>query len=212
MKNHLIIKFINFLKLLKFNIIDFLHSDSFINKRNIVYELTLKAKNKLLNLGEYIYQHCGLVILLVTIFLSLFTKDINTYGLWGTVLYLLTIIYRFISLKMDLYKADRVDLEELKKLNDITKPSVLDSIIEDCFNRNLLMFHTRNFMKKGYINSKEEQLMVNDLLDNLAYYITPYVKKKLEIYYGDNLERIITEKVVIRVALYASDHNKDFVQ
>lgn len=207
----LISRIINFLKILKFNILDFIHTDSFMEKKKTVYKLAYKGKNKTIELGEFVFEHCGLMILLTTLILTLITGEIDKYGLWGSVLYVLNLLYRFTSLKMDLYKADRVDLEQLKNLNDMTKPSVLDSIIEDCFNRNLLMFHTRNFMKKGYINTKEEELMVNDLLDDLAYYITPYVRKKLEIYYGDNLERIITEKVVIRVALYASDHNKEFV-
>lgn len=156
-----------------------------------------------------IKKYTGVWVMILSSLMYIYNGNIYESIILGLSIYIMNLIYRYYKHKTYIDVLDRVDLEDLEKtLLSKNGDTLLDLIIEDCFSRNLVLYHS--YSLKGYINSTEERKILENLLDSIALYLSPDVKKKLQLYYGSSLENILTEKCLIRVSVYAADHNKEF--
>lgn len=83
---------------------------------------------------------------------------------------------------------------------------VLDGFINECFTRYLVLF--RAYKDMEYINEKEEMIMRKELLDMIVSSLSPLFLKKMRLYYGSNVETILSQKAFIKVTLFVANNNK----
>lgn len=163
-------------------------------------------KNKLISLFKAAMGNKGLSILILAIIISILTGDKFTYFFWGTILYLLIHHTKRIE---DKKESDRIKDIDFKLLGsgDESLSAILDQFIADCFNRDVIFF--RGIKDKEYINDKDEKEMLNSLLNSVAGGLSPILRDKLALYYGEQLDRILARKCFITVSLFVANNNKN---
>ena len=169
-----------------------------IKKRNI--------KNKITDLYNSAINNKGLSILIITIILSILTGDKFTYFFWGTVLYLLIHYTKRIEDKKESDRLKDIDFKLLGS-GEESLSAILDQFIADCFNRDVIFF--RGVKDKEYINDKDEKEMLNTLLNSVASQLSPILRDKLKLYYGEELDIILGRKCFITVSLFVANNNKN---
>lgn len=169
-----------------------------IKKRNI--------KNKITDLYNSAINNKGLSILIITIILSILTGDRFTYFFWGTILYLLIHHTKRIEDKKESDRLKDIDFKLLGS-GEESLSAILDQFIADCFNRDVIFF--RGVKDKEYINDKDEKEMLNTLLNSVASQLSPILRDKLKLYYGEELDIILGRKCFITVSLFVANNNKN---
>lgn len=179
------------------------HKYNIINKyRNF----KIDTSNRFVSIFRSAMNNKGLSILILSILLSILTGDKFTYFFWGTILYLL--IHHTNRIKEE-KKSDKLKDIDFKLLGagEESLSAILDQFIADCFNRDVIFF--RGIKDKEYINDKDEKEMLNSLLNSVASGLSPILRDKLELYYGDQLDRILARKCFITVSLFVANNNKN---
>ena len=178
--------------------------DSKLSISNKISSLSDNSKNAYESVSNYIINHKGKSILVVSFLLSLMDSCIWLF--WGTVLYLLVELHRYLNYKMKRNDMNSLDVKLLSDKNTgIDK--ILSDYVEECFARDVLFFRGDT---ENYINNKSENEMLNQLLDVCAANISPLMREKLEQYYGEgNVDRIIGRKCFSTVTVFVANKNKN---
>lgn len=203
-KDHLTQKFINFKYYMSENYGNYLDKDFLFLKFKLLYLIT---RDFIKDSIKWINKNKGLSIFIVSSILSVFTGEYDKYALWGSILFILTLLSNIFNFYKEKNNVDNIDLEfYVKNIN--SKVDILDNYIEKCFDNVLIL--TRGYLENPvYIRTKEEEQLRKDLLDEVAKNLSPILIKKLKLYYGDSIYDIITEKVYIRVTMYVANCNKN---
>ena len=182
---------------------------NYFNITNKLSELKFKIKNfivKYYNTGlNWISDHKGISLIIAFLLIILLTKE---YGiaLFGIIIYLLILKKE----KNDHEKEmDYLKLIDFKLLDDSedSLSSILDKYINDCFNRDVIFF--RGIKDKEYINTKDEKEMLDTLMNSAVANISPLLRKKIDLYYGEGQSDIIIgRKCFIAVSLFVANNNK----
>lgn len=144
----------------------------------------------------------GISILLAAVIIFGITGDYIFPFIWATVLYLLTILYKVTENKKEKEVLELLDLEGFKELNGI-----LDSYVEECYNRDVGFFNPN--IISDYISEKEQKRLMQELKDSVASNMSVNFRKKLELYYGENrVDSILATKCFIFVTLLAANNNQ----
>lgn len=178
--------------------------DSKLSISNKISSLSDNSKNAYESVSNYIINHKGKSILVVSFLLSLMDSCIWLF--WGTVLYLLVELHRYLNYKMKRNDMNSLDVKLLSdKETGIDK--ILSDYVEECFARDVLFFRGDT---ENYINNKSENEMLNQLLDVCAANISPLMREKLEQYYGEgNVDKIIGRKCFSTVTVFVANKNKN---
>jgi hypothetical protein len=158
---------------------------------------------KTINYGK---NNPGISILIAALLLGILTNSPWTYYFWGSILYIFVLINR----KMQYQKEkDKLAIIDINKLNDGPDglKTILTSFVSDCFDRDVLFF--RGLQDKEYINTKDEQEMLNSLLESVASNMSPSLRTKLDMYYGYGRTDIIIGRICYQlVSLFVANNNK----
>lgn len=184
-------------------------SFKYFNITNKLSELKYKIKNfisKYFKDGlDWISNHKGISLIILFLIMIFITKE---YGisLFGIIIYLLILKKE----KNDHEKEmDYLKLIDFKLLDDTENglSSILDKYITDCFNRDVVFF--RGIKEKEYINAKDEKEMLDTLMNSAVSNISPLLRKKIDLYYGEGQSDIIIgRKCFIVVSLFVASKNK----
>lgn len=178
--------------------------DSKLSISNKISSLSDNSKNAYESVSNYIINHKGKSILVVSFLLSLMDSCIWLF--WGTVLYLLVELHRYLNYKMKRNDMNSLDVKLLSD-KDTGIDKILSDYVEECFARDVLFFRGDT---ENYINNKSENEMLNQLLDVCAANISPLMREKLEQYYGEgNVDRIIGRKCFSTVTVFVANKNKN---
>ena len=132
--------------------------------------------------------------------------ELWTYAFWGSILYIFILINR----KMEYQREkDKLAIIDIDKLNDGPESLkvLLTSYVSECFDRDVLFF--RGLQDKEYINTKDEQEMLNALLESVASNMSPSLRTKLDMYYGQGRTDIILGRMCYQfVSLFVANNNK----
>lgn len=148
----------------------------------------------------------------------------NNYMLWFavilvvTLIYLLPVVKQYIEFKQTKATLDSIDLtligrtlEKEDTLNRRSAYDLLEEYVTSCFEREVLIFH--NFKKDDIINSQMEDELLRELVDATVENMSPLVRRKLEIYFGDGQVEIIMSKICfITVSLFAANSKKELLR
>lgn len=179
---------------------------SIVNKLS---DLKFKAKNSISKyynlLIDWISDHKG-ISLIVVFALIIFLSKLDHIALFGIIIYLLILKKE----KNDHEKEmDYLKLIDFKLLDDSedSLSSILDKYISDCFNRDVVFF--RGIKDKEYINAKDEKEMLDALMNSAVSNISPLLRKKIDLYYGEGQSDIIIgRKCFIVVSIFVANNNK----
>lgn len=178
--------------------------DSKLSISNKISSLSDNSKNAYKSVSNYIINHKGKSILVVSFLLSLMDSCIWLF--WGTVLYLLVELHRYLNYKMKRNDMNSLDVKLLSD-KDTGIDKILSDYVEECFARDVLFFRGDT---ENYINNKSENEMLNQLLDVCAANISPLMREKLEQYYGEgNVDKIIGRKCFSTVTVFVANKNKN---
>lgn len=178
--------------------------DSKLSISNKISSLSDNSKNAYESVSNYIINHKGKSILVVSFLLSLIDSCIWLF--WGTVLYLLVELHRYLNYKMKRNDMNSLDVKLLSD-KDTGIDKILSDYVEECFARDILFFRGDT---ENYINNKSENEMLNQLLDVCATNISPLMREKLEQYYGEgNVDKIIGRKCFSTVTVFVANKNKN---
>lgn len=178
--------------------------DSKLSISNKISSLSDNSKNAYESVSNYIINHKGKSILVVSFLLSLMDSCIWLF--WGTVLYLLVELHRYLNYKMKRNDMNSLDVKLLSD-KDTGIDKILSDYVEECFARDVLFFRGDT---DSYINNKSENEMLNQLLDVCAANISPLMREKLEQYYGEgNVDKIIGRKCFSTVTVFVANKNKN---
>ena len=178
--------------------------DSKLSISNKISSLSDNSKNAYESVFNYIINHKGKSILVVSFLLSLMDSCIWLF--WGTVLYLLVELHRYLNYKMKRNDMNSLDVKLLSD-KDTGIDKILSDYVEECFARDVLFFRGDT---ENYINNKSENEMLNQLLDVCAANISPLMREKLEQYYGEgNVDKIIGRKCFSTVTVFVANKNKN---
>ena len=147
----------------------------------------------------------GPSILILVLAASIITGNIWTYAFWGSVLYWFILKHRKMQYKIEKDKLDMIDLKNIGSGEDIN--SILASFVAQCFERDVLFF--RGLKDKEYINSKDEQSLLDGLLDSVVRNMSPSLRTKIDIYYGEGRTDIIISRICYQtVTMFVATNNK----
>lgn len=178
--------------------------DAKLSISNKISSLSDNSKNAYKSVSNYIINHKGKSILVVSFLLSLMDSCIWLF--WGTVLYLLVELHRYLNYKMKRNDMNSLDVKLLSD-KDTGIDKILSDYVEECFARDVLFFRGDT---ENYINNKSENEMLNQLLDVCAANISPLMREKLEQYYGEgNVDKIIGRKCFSTVTVFVANKNKN---
>ena len=178
--------------------------DSKLSISNKISSLSDNSKNAYESVSNYIINHKGKSRLVVSFLLSLMDSCIWLF--WGTVLYLLVELHRYLNYKMKRNDMNSLDVKLLSD-KDTGIDKILSDYVEECFARDVLFFRGDT---ENYINNKSENEMLNQLLDVCAANISPLMREKLEQYYGEgNVDKIIGRKCFSTVTVFVANKNKN---
>lgn len=184
-------------------------SFNYFNITNKLSDLKFKIKSfisKYYKVGlDWIFNYKGISLIALFILMIFLTKE---YGiaLFGIIIYLLILKKE----KNDHEKEmDYLKLIDFKLLDDTENglSSILDKHISECFNRDVVFF--RGIKDKEYINTKDEKEMLDTLMNSAVSNISPLLRKKIDLYYGEGQSDIIIgRKCFIVVSLFVANNNK----
>ena len=153
-----------------------------------------------------ILDHKGIYILLASIIIFLISGDYIFPFVWATVLYILTLAYKYLDNKKEKELLELIEFDQFKELD-----KVLDLYIEECYNRDVGFFHPN--IVNDYISEKEQITLMQELKDSVASNMSKTFRKKLELYYGDDrLGSILSSKCFIYITLLAAGNNRAIYQ
>lgn len=179
-----------------------------LKMKSLMEKYVVVIKKQINVLHGLIKRNKGTSILLITILSCFFTNDTNTYALWGSVVFLLCLFERLIDHKIKKDNLDQIDLNFFSNNMAVIDHDILDLYINDCFNRYMVIF--RGYKQNEYIQEKDQSLMLKELLDIIATNMSPLLRKKLELYYGNgNVDKIMAEKCFIKITLFVANNNKN---
>ena len=132
--------------------------------------------------------------------------ELWTYAFWGSILYIFILINRKMEYQREKDKLSIIDLDKLGDGEEGLK-SLLTTFVSDCFERDVLFF--RGIKDKEYINTKDEQDMLNSLLESVASNMSPSLRAKLDMYYGQGRTDIIVGRMCYQVvSIFVANNNK----
>lgn len=132
--------------------------------------------------------------------------ELWTYAFWGSILYIFILINRKMEYQREKDKLAIIDIDKLNDGEESLKV-ILSSYVSDCFDRDVLFF--RGLQDKEYINTKDEQEMLNALLESVASNMSPSLRTKLDMYYGQGRTDIILGRMCYQfVSLFVANNNK----
>lgn len=132
--------------------------------------------------------------------------ELWTYAFWGSILYTFILINRKLEYQREKDKLAIIDLDKLGDGEEGLK-SLLTTFVSDCFERDVLFF--RGIKDKEYINTKDEQDMLNSLLESVASNMSPSLRAKLDMYYGQGRTDIIVGRMCYQVvSIFVANNNK----
>lgn len=186
----------------------------FIKKENIKSSL-INTKNKIVGFFSYLWDkiyikdtfkrtivYIGLVLSILGILLNQILEFLILYVVIVTLLY--------IGREYEDYKARKIidSLDVFKMgMDDNSLSHLLDSYIDDCFTRDVLFF--KGVHENMYVNEKLENMLRDELLNSVIKNMSPYIRTKLDYYYGKgSTDIIIGRKCFIKVAMFAATNNK----
>lgn len=184
-------------------------SFNYFNITNKLSELKFKIKNfitKYCKTGlDWISDHKGISLIAAFVLMIFLTKE---YGiaLFGIIIYLLILKKEKNDHEREM---DYLKLIDFKLLDDTENglSFILDKYINDCFNRDVVFF--RGIKDKEYINTKDEKDMLDTLMNSAISNISPLLRKKIDLYYGEGQSDIIIgRKCFIVVSLFVANNNK----
>lgn len=153
-----------------------------------------------------ILDHKGLYILIASIAIFLISGDYIFPFVWATVLYLLTLAYRYLDYKKEKELLDLIKFDQFQELDKI-----LDAYIEECYNRDVGFFNPK--IINDYISEKEQIRLMQELKNSVASNMSKSFRKKFELYYGeDRLDSILSTKCFIYITLLAAGNNSSIYQ
>lgn len=186
-----------FLQLFRF------YNNSIINLKKLFLFISNKLKLYIPKLWNTLYNNKGASILTIVLILSIWSGDYITYPFWGAILYLLT----FITKKFE-YNKRKNELDSIDPLIFNKLDKELDEYIAACYTRDVAFY--RPTLNAGYINEKEINAQLKELLDSVVISMGPNMRTKLELYYGkETLNSLIARKCYIQVSLLAANNNKN---
>lgn len=155
---------------------------------------------------DWIEYHKGLSLFFLCLFLSLITGEYTIFNFWGVIVYLLIIKKEKNNDEKELNYLNSIDFKLLDDAED-SLSSILDRFITDCFNRDVIFF--RGIKDKEYINSKDEKEILDNLMNSVISNISPLLRKKIDLYYGEGQSDIIIgRKCFVIVSLFVANNNK----
>lgn len=132
--------------------------------------------------------------------------ELWTYAFWGSILYTFILINRKMEYQREKDKLAIIDIDKLNNGEESLK-AILTSYVSECFDRDVLFF--RGLQDKEYINTKDEQEMLNALLESVASNMSPSLRTKLDMYYGQGRTDIILGRMCYQfVSLFVANNNK----
>lgn len=153
-----------------------------------------------------ILAHKGLYILIASIAIFLISGDYIFPFVWATVLYLLTLAYRYLDYKKEKELLDLIKFDQFQELDKI-----LDAYIEECYNRDVGFFNPK--IINDYVSEKEQIRLMQELKNSVASNMSRSFRKKIELYYGnDRLDSILSTKCFIYITLLAAGNNSSIYQ
>lgn len=153
-----------------------------------------------------ILDHKGLYILIASIAIFLISGDYIFPFVWATVLYLLTLAYRYLDYKKEKELLDLIKFDQFQELDKI-----LDAYIEECYNRDVGFFNPN--IINDYVSEKEQIRLMQELKNSVASNMSRSFRKKMELYYGDDrLDSILSTKCFIYITLLAAGNNSSIYQ
>lgn len=184
-------------------------SFNYFNITNKLSEMKFKIKNFITKYYkadlDWISNHKGISLIALFVLMIFLTNEYSI-ALFGIIIYLLILKKE----KNDHEKEmEYLKLIDFKMLDDSENglSSILDKYISDCFNRDVVFF--RGIKDKEYINSKDEKEMLDTLMNSAISNISPLLRKKIDLYYGEGQSDIIIgRKCFIVVSLFVANNNK----
>ena len=186
----------------------------FIKKENIKSSL-INTKNKIVEFFSYLWDKVYIkdtfkrTIVYIGLTLSILGILLNQI-LEFLILYVVIVTLLYIGREYEDYKARKIidSLDVFKMgMDDNSLSHLLDSYIDDCFTRDVLFF--KGVHENMYVNEKLENMLRDELLNSVIKNMSPYIRTKLDYYYGKgNTDIIIGRKCFIKVAMFAATINK----
>ena len=91
--------------------------------------------------------------------------------------------------------------------NKETITRIIDEYIENCFDRDVIFFRG---ISNEYINSITEKELLKELIDNCITNMSPLIRKKLGLYFGEeNIDIMIGRRCFSIVSMFVAQHNKN---
>ena len=168
----------------------------FIKKENIKSSL-INTKNKIVGFFSYLWDKVYIkdtfkrTIVYIGLTLSILGILLNQI-LEFLILYVVIVTLLYIGREYEDYKARKIidSLDVFKMgMDDNSLSHLLDSYIDDCFTRDVLFF--KGVHENMYVNEKLENMLRDELLNSVIKNMSPYIRTKLDYYYGKGSTDII---------------------
>ena len=137
--------------------------------------------------------------------------------LGSTLIYVLPKLNSYLEYKKEKETIDSIDLSlignSLEREDVMNKRSVYDILSEyvtNTFENSVLVYH--NIKPGDIINTQLEDLLLKELLENMVSNISPIVRRKFELYVGDDQVDIIMGRLAfLTVSIYAANSKKEIL-
>jgi len=176
--------------------------ESFISWKKKTIETVKDKSNKFIS-------NEGKAIFIFSVLFAAITKDYFTFALIGCMIYGIILIKRYMNhkAKMDKMKLIDIDYFNFEKTKGVDP---IDAFIDDCFNRYLILY--RGYKEGQYLTNKDEKQILKYLVEEVSSHLSPLMRGKLALYYGDSLDDLLATKCFIRVSLYAASQKKSLYE
>lgn len=176
--------------------------ESFISWKKKTIETVKDKSNKFIS-------NEGKAIFIFSVLFAAITKDYFTFALIGCMVYGIILIKRYMNhkAKMDKMKLIDIDYFNFEKTKGVDP---IDAFIDDCFNRYLILY--RGYKEGQYLTNKDEKQILKYLVEEVSSHLSPLMRGKLALYYGDSLDDLLATKCFIRVSLYAASQKKSLYE
>lgn len=183
--------------------------DKIDDKKDSFKEWKKKTGENLKDKFNKFISNEGKAIFIFSVLFAAITKSYFTFALIGCMIYGLILCKRYLNHKAKMEKMRMIDIDYFNfDKNKGVDP--IDAFIDDCFNRYLILY--RGYKEGQYLTSKDEKQILKYLVEEVSSHLSPLMRDKLALYYGDSLDDLLATKCFIRVSLYAASQKKSLYE
>lgn len=177
--------------------------------------LKLRLQNTLMKLGDWVVDNKFTSCMIAAIFLYTFSfsMTICVFIITMSIVYLVLSVKDYLQFKKTNIITNSIDLNLLGHTtsNDVLEKKsllgILESYVEERMERDIIFQY--NIQKGQLVSDALEKEMLDALLDSVSQTISPIVRSKLALYFGEEgVDKVIGRICFTHITLFVAECNK----